>query len=125
MSGEQLDMFAATEVVDARSRAIADLRRSWDVCWDWAGPVVGGLLEVRACMVPKADGSGLLYCYTEQARVVEINGDEVLAVLEGNDAATSMKKDGALLRLDVLDVWAPCRALRMARESEPVFIPAA
>ncbi len=110
MSAAQLDMLLSSEVAAVREKAVASMRDSWLACWRWHGPQVGGLLEIGSVTVPVADGSGSLYCYMEQARVESIEGDVIVAVLEGN--AYPGTKDGTRLRLDLLDVWAPVKAIR-------------
>lgn len=120
MSAVQLDMFLSREVASVKAAAVASLRDSWAYCWGWLGPEVGGLIEVGTPIVQKADGSGSLYCYSEQARVEAVDGDELVVVLEGN--AYPGSKDGTRLRIDLLDVWAPTRALRSGHS---IYSPAA
>lgn len=119
MNAQQLDMFTPS-ATSVKTAAVASMRDSWVYCWGWSGPEVGGLLEVATPIVQKADDSGSLYCYSEQARVESMDGDELVVVLEGN--AYPGTKDGTRLRLDILDVWAPTRALRSGL---PIYSPAA
>lgn len=116
----------AKEIAD--DKALAEHRRSWKCCWDWDGPTVGGLLDVHSTMATlktpiqcepddqhdRPYAQKVIYAYMEQARVLEIDGRTVTAVLEGNDYPGT--KDGTVIILDMLDVWAPVKHLNSLRK---------
>lgn len=67
------DLFAPQEAVDRDARREAILLSSW-ATWGWPGPMAGELCDVDLPIVDTPDG-GSLYCYAEQARLIEQQAD--------------------------------------------------
>jgi hypothetical protein len=67
------DLFAEQEATAAAARREAILLSSWQV-WGWAGPASGEMCEIDECCPETAEG-GRLYCYTELARLIELQPD--------------------------------------------------
>jgi len=86
----------------------------WKACWDWDGPVAGGFCEVDCCIADLADGSGSLYCYMEQCRVLEerTDGRYLVEIAMGTVHGKPWGKDGTKLILSIDEIWAPTRQLR-------------
>ena len=86
----------------------------WGICWGWDGPEVGGLCEVNSICARLADGSGSIYCYTEQCRILEaLSNDEWLVeIAMGEVHGAPWAKDGTRLILAKDEIWPPTRELR-------------
>lgn len=99
---DAIDLFAEQEAAERDARREHILLHSWRT-WGWNGPTVGGLCEVGMPIVATPDGPSL-YCYMEQARLLEQRADGMwLAVIEmGNVRGEPWFKDGrhVLLRRD-------------------------
>lgn len=106
---DQLELFAPRRPT---------IEEQWLLCWGWEGPEVGGLCEVDTICADRADGSGTIYCYMEQCRVLEVlPGDRYLVeIAMGEVWGKPWSKDGTRLILGKTEVWAPTRALRAARK---------
>lgn len=92
-------------------------RDFWRICWDWDGPEVGGFCEVGSICGELADGSGTLYCYMEQCRVLEAlpDGRWLVEIAMGEVWGKPWSKDGTRLVLAEDEIWAPTRMLRKER----------
>ena len=104
------DLFAALEQADADARREEILRYSWAI-WGWDGPSVGGLCEIDIPTVDTVEGSKL-YCYTEQARLIEQRDDGMwLAEIE---MPGEWCKNGRRVLLERQWIGPPRRAIRKA-----------
>ena len=75
------DLFAAQESAERDARREANLLHSWAM-WGWQGPQAGELCDIDIPIPDTPEGGGL-YCYTEQARLIEQQPDGLwLAVIE-------------------------------------------
>jgi hypothetical protein len=88
----------------------------WRICWDWDGPEIGGFCDVNPIIARRADGSGSIYCYGEQCRILEaLPSDEWLVeIAMGEVWGKPWYKDGTRLILAKNDIWPPTRQLRRA-----------
>src|SRR5690606_32809553 len=67
------DLFAAQESAERDARREANLLHSWAM-WGWQGPQAGELCDIDIPIPDTPEGGGL-YCYTEQARLIEQQPD--------------------------------------------------
>jgi len=105
------DLFAAQESAAREARREAILLHSWHA-WGWSGPEVGGLCEIDLPIVDTPEG-GSLYCYTEQARLIEQRPDgRWLAVIEMGDG---WHKDGRQVLLERDRIGPPRKFIRSLR----------
>ncbi len=107
------DLFAELERANAAARREEMLRCSWEA-WGWDGPSVGGLCDIDAVIANTVDGSPL-YCYMEQARLIEQREDGVWV------AEIAMPgdwyKNGCRVLLERQRIGPPRRAIREAKAS--------
>lgn len=107
------DLFAAQEASDRAARQEAILQHSWRM-WGWTGPQAGGLCDIDIPIPDTPEGGGL-YCYTEQARLIEQQADGLwLAVIE---MPGEWFKNGRQVLLDRQWIGPPRRVLRAEREA--------
>ena len=107
------DLFAAQEAADRAARQEANLLHSWKT-WGWHGPKAGELCDVDLPIVDTPDG-GSLYCYTEQARLIEQQPDGLwLAVIE---MPGEWFKNGRQVLLDRYWIGPPRRLIRAMRDA--------
>jgi hypothetical protein len=107
------DLFAPQEAVDLAIRREAILRFSWDT-WGWPGPMAGELCEIDLPVVNTPEG-GSLYCYTEQARLIEQQPDGLwLAEIE---MPGDWFKNGRRVLLERRWIGPPRRVIRANREA--------
>lgn len=117
----------AIELAAHRVEEKAEQRRMWMICWDWDGPVVGGMCQACDCISGTVyerfdlghqwiEVGEKIYNYMEQIRIIEQLDDETwvgeIAMPagwwgEGKDWHT----DGMKLKLGVMDIWPPVREL--------------
>lgn len=103
----------------AESKALVTHKRHWQVCWNWAGPEVGGFCEVNTPIVDTDDGKQL-YAYMERCRLLELRPDGrwLVEIAMGEVHGEPWYKDGTRLLLRVLDIWPPTRDLAAIRDSQ-------
>ena len=105
-----VDLFTPQEVAALAERREAIVRHLWDT-WGWPGPSAGALCEVDIPIPDTPEGPGL-YCYGEQARLIELQpGGMWLAEIAMGDG---WFKDGRRVLLERHYIGPPRRALRAA-----------
>lgn len=107
------DLFAAQESEARAAMQEAILLHSWAV-WGWAGPTVGGLCDIDIPIPDTPEGGGL-YCYTEQARLIEQQADgRWLAEIE---MPGDWFKNGRQVLLERYWIGPPRRVINAEREA--------
>ena len=107
------DLFTAQESAERDARREANLLHSW-AAWGWHGPVAGELCDIDIPIVDTPDGRSL-YCYTEQARLIEQQPDGLwLAVIE---MPGEWFKNGRQVLLERYWIGPPRRVLIAEREA--------
>jgi len=117
---EAADRKAAAE--RRRKKAVAEHRGSWVTCWpQWQGPEVGGLIEVGRCCVFSITHNDTRYHYCAPCRIREISedGETFIVEVQYRPDSTCADRNGEMLRLDVLEVWAPVAQLIAERHRQP------
>ena len=126
--------FAQAEAEEARQRQAADRERSvkehrasMKFCWpEWTGPVAGGPGASGFCEVHSLTAYSLThgegrYHYMAACRIESVSADglTIVAVVEYDESVWCRDRyNGERLRLDITDVWPPCRLLRALRDEQ-------
>ena len=120
---DQMTMFIAD--LDREAAQAAQLareeshRRSWRVCWDWAGPTVGQPCTIDTITVEREAG-GSMYAYMERCLILEARSDGrwLGEIAMGNVWGKPWPKDGTRIFLSTCDIWPPVSDLQKARDEE-------
>lgn len=105
---DAIDLFAEQESADRAARQEANLQSSWQT-WGWPGPMAGELCEIDIPCPDTPEGAPL-YCYCEQARLVEQQADgRWLAEIE---MPGDWCKNGRRVLLDRYWIGPPRRLIR-------------
>lgn len=115
--------------IAVRQRQIEEHCNSMKFCWpEWTGPVANGPGASGFCEVHSLTAYSLThgegrYHYMAACRIESVSTDglTVVVVVEYDESVWCRDRyNGERLRLDITDVWPPCRLLRAcpdARES--------
>lgn len=108
-----VDLFARLEAEERESRREAIIQSGW-ATWGWPGPAEGALCEIDLPCPATPDGAPL-YCYTEQARLIELQPDgRWLAEIA---MPGDWYKNGRRVLLDRDYIGPPRRLIRALREA--------
>ena len=111
--------------IAVRQRQIEEHRHSMKFCWpEWTGPVANGPGTSGFCEVHSLTAYSLThgegrYHYMAACRIESVSADglTVVAVVEYDESVWCRDRyNGERLRLDITDVWPPCRLLRARRD---------
>lgn len=86
----------------------AEQRESWDLCWDWSGPKVGGLCSFQN---PIADDINGVSCYVAGAPAIVISIDgpiftvEHVGAVPETMATEGQVLTGRLFKLRAAEIW--------------------
>ena len=110
----------------ARERQIAEHCASMKCCWpEWHGPVangsgLSGFCEVHSLIAHSLTHGARRYHYTAPCRVESVSADglTVIAVVAYPEPGPCRDfYNGERLRLDITEVWPPCRLLWAQRRA--------
>lgn len=111
----QAGLFDAQDSANVAERREANLQHLWSV-FGWRGPEVGGMCEIDIPIPDTPDGSSL-YCYMEQARLIEQQPDGLwLAEIA---MPGDWLKNGRRGLLDRHYIGPPRKLIRQARSLNP------
>lgn len=99
----------------ARAERIEDQINDWQVCWDWKGPEVGGLITFANLIACDTNGQ-TYYVYTERAQVLELYADDQRALVLWTDKVHQGKPRPHRFLLDFDEIWPDIGPLIEARD---------
>ena len=130
-STELFPAFAQAEAEEDQQRQVAirqqrieEHRSSMKFCWpEWTGPLANGpgtsgFCEVHSLTVHSLTHGEHRYHYMAACRIesISLDGLTLIVVVEYDESVWCRDLyNGEKLRLDITDVWPPCRMLRAGR----------
>jgi hypothetical protein len=99
----QPDLFTAIDAQERDERADLVQQGHWRICWNWRGPVQGGMVSFDELCATDTTGKGH-YVYMAPARVVAIKGDITVVEFVGTCTPTAL---GCVFHLKPREIW-PC-----------------